>query len=164
MIVLISPVAGLVVLAALDLATAHGSGHFTGSVLHARSAGDIRDLIVRRYHAAWEELHNHAMPAATALALLAVGLAIRYRQRLLAPVGGDPVWQAALAGGLAAGVIGALAEDSGPVLLVVAVFALCCVVTYLWGRPPRRAVSSRSRGRLRAARSHARTRSGAPSL
>ena len=31
---------------------------------------------------------------------------------------------AALAGGLAAGVVGALVEDSGPVLLVVAVFAL----------------------------------------
>ncbi len=39
------------------------------------------------------------------------------------------------AGGLAAGVVGALVEDSGPVLLVVAVFALGCVATYLWGRP-----------------------------
>ena len=71
LIVLISPMAGLVALAALDLATAHGSGHFTGSVLHARSAGDLRDVIVRRYTAAYDELKNHAMPAATALALSA---------------------------------------------------------------------------------------------
>ena len=49
LIVLVSPVAGLVALAALDLATAHGAGHFTGSILHARSAGDLRDVIVRRY-------------------------------------------------------------------------------------------------------------------
>ena len=49
---LISPIVGLVALAALDLATAHGTGHYTGSVLHARSAGDIRDIIVRRYTAA----------------------------------------------------------------------------------------------------------------
>jgi hypothetical protein len=131
--VLISPVAGLVALAGIDLATAHGGGHFTGSVLHVRSVGDVRDIIVRRYGAAWGELHNHTMPAATGLALVAGAVALRRRTRLLAPVGGDPGWLAALCGGLAAGVVGALAEDSGPVLLVVAVFALGCVLSYLWG-------------------------------
>jgi hypothetical protein len=135
LIVLVSPVAALVALAALDLATAHGSGHFTGSVLHARSAGDLRDIIVRRYGAAWDELRNHVMPVATGVALLYAGVAVRSRTRLLAPVGGDPAWLAALAGGLAAGVVGALVEDSGPVPLVVAVFALGCVLSYLWGRP-----------------------------
>jgi hypothetical protein len=135
LIVLISPVAGLVALAGIDLATAHGGGHFTGSVLHVRSVGDVRDILVRRYGAAWGELHNHAMPAATGLALLSGAVGIRRRARLLAPVGGDPGWLAALAGCLAAGVVGSLAEDSGPVLLVVAVFALGCVLSYLWGRP-----------------------------
>jgi hypothetical protein len=135
LVVLVSPLAGLVALAGIDLLTAHGGGHFTGSVLHVRSAGDLRDIIVRRYGAAWGELHNHVMPVATGLALLAGGVGVRRRGRLLAPVGGDPGWLAALSGGLAAGVVGALAEDSGPVLLVVAVFALGCVVGYLWGRP-----------------------------
>lgn len=134
--VLAAPLLGLVALAAIDLATAHGGGHFTGSILHARSAGDLRDVIVRRYTAAWDELHNHTMPAATALALLCGWVGLRRRERLLAPVAGDPAWLAALAGGLTAGVVGALAEDSGPVLLVVAVFALGCVASYLWGRPP----------------------------
>jgi len=137
LIVLVSPVAGLMALAALDLATAHGSGHFTGSVLDARSAGDIRDIIVRRYSAAYDELKNHLMPVATALALIASAVAVWRRERICAPVDSDPAWLAALAGGLTAGVIGALSEDSGPVLLVVAVFALGCVLTYLWGRPPR---------------------------
>ena len=99
----------------------------------------MRDLLERRYSAAWRELHNHAMPAATAIALLCAALGVRWRERVLAPVGGDRVWQAALAGGLAAGAVGALVEDSGPVLLVVAVFALGCVLAYLWGRPPLRA-------------------------
>jgi hypothetical protein len=155
LIAIVSPVAGLVVLAAIDLATAHGSGHFTGSVLHARSAGDVRDILVRRYKAAWGELHNHAMPVATALAVAASAAALRARVRLLAPVGGDPAWLAALAGGLAAGVVGALVEDSGPVLLVVAVFALGCVLSYLWA-PPRTA------GRSPAARSRAPRRRAAP--
>src|SRR6185312_7389916 len=138
LIAIASPVAGLLLLAAIDLATAHGSGHFTGSILHARSAGDVRDILVRRYKAAWGELHNHAMPVATAVSLAAAVLALRARDRLLAPVGGDPAWAAALAGGLAAGVAGALVEDSGPVLLVVATFALGCVLSYLWAPPPPR--------------------------
>jgi hypothetical protein len=130
-----TPVLGLLALALIDLATAHSSGHFTGSILHARSAGDLRDVIVRRYTAAWHELKNHAMPYATALALIYAGVGLRRRERPLAPVCGDPGWLAALAGGLTAGVVGTLSEDSGPVLLVVAVFALGCVCAYLWGRP-----------------------------
>jgi hypothetical protein len=135
LLVLASPLVALVALTLIDLATAHGSGHYTGSILHARSAGDLRDVIVRRYTAAWHELKNHAMPVATALALSYAILGVRLRERLLAPVGGDPAWLAALAGGLTAGVIGMLVEDSGPVLLVVAAFALGCVCAYLWGRP-----------------------------
>jgi hypothetical protein len=142
-VVVISPLAGLLALAAIDLATAHGSGHFTGSILHARSPGDLRDVIVRRYGAAWDELKNHAMPVATAFALLYSGLGLRGRDRLLAPVGTDAGWMAALAGGLAAGIVGSLAEDSGPVLLVVAVFALGCVTAYLWGRPQAPAAARR---------------------
>jgi hypothetical protein len=162
--VLIAPVLGLAALAALDLATAHGTGHYTGTVLHARSAGDLRDVIVHRYSAAFGELHNHAMPVATLLALLCAIWGVRRRERLLAPVAGDPAWQAALCGGLAAGVVGALVEDSGPVLLVVAVFALICVLAYLWGRPvPARAATPRgSPGTSRAARSRARTRPAEP--
>jgi hypothetical protein len=135
LLVLASPFVALVALAGLDLVSAHGTGHYTGSVLHARSAGELRDVIVRRYRAAWGELGNHAMPVATALALACCVLGVRRRERLLAPVGCDPAWLAAFAGGLAAGLVGAFSEDSGPVLLVVAVFALGCVATYLWGRP-----------------------------
>jgi hypothetical protein len=135
LIVMAAPVAGLLALAALDLLTAHGSGHFTGSILDARSAADIRDVIERRYTAAWDELRNHLMPFATAVALLLSALAVWRRERVLSPVDSDPAWVAALSGGLTAGIIGALSEDSGPVLLVVAVLMLGCVLAYLWGKP-----------------------------
>jgi hypothetical protein len=136
---LTAPVAGLAVLAALDLATAHGTGHFTGSVLHIRSFADAYDTIVRRYTTAFKELRSGAMPLATALALVGVVLGMRQRERLLSPVANDPGWRAALAGGLTAGVVGALVEDSGPVLLVVAVFVSICLLGYMWGRPSTRA-------------------------
>jgi hypothetical protein len=135
-VVLVSPLLALLALAILDLLSAHGSGHYTGSILHASSPGELRDVIVRRYKAAWGELHNHAMPIATALALGCAAFAVRSRERLLAPVGGDAGWLAALFGGLTAGVVGAFSEDSGPVLLVVAVFALGCIASYLWGGEP----------------------------
>jgi hypothetical protein len=159
LIVLISPVVGLVALAALDLATAHGTGHYTGSVLHAHSAGEIRDIIVRRYTAAYDELKHGGMPFATALALVVSALGVHQHRRLLAPVDCDPGWLAALAGGLTAGVIGALSEDSGPVLLVVAVGVLGCVLSYLWGPPPE-SVTPHSPDMTRAERSRARTPSG----
>jgi hypothetical protein len=133
---LAAPLVGLLLLAIIDLATAHGVGHFTGSVLDARSVSDLQDLMVRRYEAAWRELGNGVMPMVTALALLGATAGIRYRERLLEPVRSDPAWLAAFAGGLTAGVVGALCEDSGPVLLVVAVFALACVVAYLGAAPP----------------------------
>ncbi|MGH2874690.1 MAG: hypothetical protein ACRDK7_02975, partial [Solirubrobacteraceae bacterium] len=157
LIVLISPVVGLVALAAIDLATAHGAGHYTGSVLHAHSAGEIRDIVVRRYTAAYDELKHGAMPPATALALVLSALAVRGHRRLLAPVDGDPGWLAALAGGLTAGVIGALSEDSGPVLLVVAVGALGCLLGYLWGRPADVVATPRNQNTSHGERSRART-------
>jgi hypothetical protein len=150
LLVMVAPVMGLIALAVLDLATAKGSGHFTGSVLDARSAGEIRDIIVRRYGAAWDELKNHLMPVATGLALIGSAIAVRRRERVCAPVDSDPAWLAALAGGLTAGVIGALTEDSGPVLLVVAVFALTCVLAYLWGRPRPTAALSNQPGQRTA--------------
>jgi hypothetical protein len=164
LIVMAAPVLGLVALAAIDLTTAHGSGHFTGSVLDARSPGDIRDIIVRRYGAAWDELKNHLMPLATALALVASWIAVRRRDRVLAPVHGDPAWLAALSGGLTAGVIGALSEDSGPELLVVAVFVLACVLGYLWGGALSAGAATSSNPSMSpATRSRARTPSAAPS-
>ncbi len=162
LVVLLSPVAGLVALAALDLAFAHGTGHFTGSVLDARSADDLRDVIVRRYTGAWNELRNHAMPVACAVALAAAALGVRRRARVLAPVASDPAWTAALAGGLAAGFVGALVEDSGPVLFVVAVFTLGCVLSYICGKP--RAVSepAQTTTGLRSGTSHAAGRGDTP--
>jgi hypothetical protein len=159
LLILIAPAAGLLALAALDLATAHGSGHFTGSILHARSAGDLHFVLERRYGAAYDELRHGAMPVATALGLIAAAIGLRRRERLLDPVAGDPAWLAALAGGLAAGVVGALTEDSGPVLFVVAVFVLICVLGYLWGKPPPSGpgATRRSAGTSRAGRSRART-------
>jgi hypothetical protein len=130
---LATPVAALVALAALDLATAGGRGHYTHDVIQVHSAANLHDVIVRRYALAWEQLKRKDLLTATVVGLLAVAYAVRNR-RLFAVLP-DPAWRAALLGGLTAGVVGALTEDSGPMLFIVAVFVLACVTAYIRGAP-----------------------------
>jgi len=75
------------------------------------------------------------MPLLTLIALLAAAYALRYRERIYAPLRGSPSWTAALAGGLTASVIGALFNDSGPILLAFGVFVLACATSYIRGDP-----------------------------
>jgi hypothetical protein len=128
------PAAALVGLAGLDLVTG-GDGHFTRTVLQADDGGALWDVVKRRYTLAFNVLTGGAMPFITAVALLAAAYGWRYRDRIYAPLRGSPPWQAALLGGLAASVAGALFNDSGPILLVFGVFVLACVTAYVRGDP-----------------------------
>ena len=128
------PVVALLALAALDLATG-GNGHFTRTILQAESAGSLWDVVTRRYTLAFNVLKDGAMPFVTTLALLGIGYALRYRERIYAPLGGDPSWHAALVGGLTASIVGALFNDSGPMLLAFGVFVLACSTAYIRGDP-----------------------------
>jgi hypothetical protein len=121
-------------LALLDIATG-GNGHFTRTVLQAESSGALWDVVARRYTLAFDVLKTGAMPFVTVVALLGVAYAVRHRERIYAPLRGSPAWGAALAGGLAASVAGALFNDSGPILLVFGVFVLACVTAYVRGDP-----------------------------
>jgi hypothetical protein len=128
------PVLALGALAAVDLATG-GNGHFTRTVLRAQSGDALEDVVTRRYELAFNALTRGLMPFATGLALLAIAYAVRHRERIFAPLQGDPAWRAALSGGLAAAVAGALSNDSGPVLLLFGAAALAVATAYVRGDP-----------------------------
>jgi hypothetical protein len=127
-----APLAGLGLLALIDLATG-GDSHFTRSVLRADGGSDVWDIVARRYELAGRQAVRGMMPAVTLIALLAVALGLRRRERLLAPVGGDPAWRALLTGLVAAGIAGALFNDSGPVLLLFETFIAASLVLYVRG-------------------------------
>ena len=131
---LLAPVLAVVALALLDLATG-GNGHFTRTILEADSAGALWDVVERRYTLAFNVLKTGAMPFVATLAVLAAAYAVRFRERVYAPLRGSPAWRAALAGGLSASVVGAAFNDSGPILLVIGVFVLACVTAYVRGDP-----------------------------
>jgi hypothetical protein len=128
------PVVALVLLAGLDLATG-GDGHFTRTVLQADSAGSLWDVVTRRYTLAFNVFAQGAMPLIMVVGVLAVAYAVRYRERIYAPLRGSPSWRAALIGGLTASVVGALTNDSGPLLFVFGVAVLTCATAYVRGDP-----------------------------
>ena len=131
---LAAPVLAVVGLALLDLATG-GNGHFTRTILEAESGAALWDVVERRYTLAFSVLRTGAMPFVATLAVLAAAYGVRYRERIYAPLRGSPAWRAALTGGLAASVVGAAFNDSGPILLVIGVFVLACVTAYVRGDP-----------------------------
>lgn len=128
------PVAALAALALLDLATG-GDGHFTRTVLHADSAGSLWDVVKRRYTLAFNVFGLGAMPFIMLVGVLAVAYAVRYRERIYAPLGGSPSWRAAFIGGLTASIAGALFNDSGPLLFAFGVAVLTLATAYVRGDP-----------------------------
>jgi hypothetical protein len=127
------PFGALGVLIAIDLGLSGGS-HLTRNLLRASDAGELLELVTRRYQLAWRVLTGGDKPALFLGAALAVAFAWRNRQRLYGALP-HRAWAAALVGGLAAGVCGMLVNDSGPVLLINAVFGLAALTAYLLGRP-----------------------------
>ena len=150
---LLTPVAGLAALAAVDLATA-GDGHFTRTVLHG-SLSDQIDTFERRYELAWNILKSGYGPLLVALCALAVAYAVKHRRRIYGGVETDPVWRAALLGGLGASISGSLFNDSGPTLLFIGVVALVFLTTYLRAGPNGPAAGGPSSEELAAQRSAA---------
>jgi hypothetical protein len=131
-----SLVLALALLAALDLASG-GGAQFTRQVLHAHSLGDLLQTLGRRLSESYDALTTGLVWLAVLVCLAAAALAIRYRRRLLAPAGGANAWAACLGGGLGGSLLGSLANDSGPRLLLVGCFMLMCVLAYLHGTPER---------------------------
>jgi len=133
-IAVLTPLAGLAGLAAIDLATG-GDAHFTRTVLDG-SVSDQLDTFQRRYELAWHILKSGYAPLLLFLCVLAVTYAYKYRRRVYGlAVETDPVWRACLFGGLGAAVSGSLFNDSGPVLLFIGVVALVFLTSYLRAGP-----------------------------
>jgi hypothetical protein len=132
--VLLVPVAGLALLAAIDIVTG-GNSHFSRSVLGAGSLEELWRTFERRYELAYQQLVRGLMPVLTFLAVLAAVYGIRFRTSLLSQVRDTDSWSAALAGALAGSVAGALSNDSGPLILVYGVITAAFVVIYLRGDP-----------------------------
>lgn len=135
------PAAGLAFIGLVDAVTG-GESHLTRTFQDAGGAGDIFTVIARRFRSSVQGAQAGGVWIVVlgAMALLAWGW-IR-REHLLSPLvqpGEDAAarrpYRAALAGGVAATVVGALANDSGPAILIIGTIYLSMGVLYLRGRP-----------------------------
>jgi hypothetical protein len=154
------PAAAVGLLALLDLVTG-ASSHFARNVLESQGGASLWDVVGRRYQLAYRALFRGLMPLSVIVSIAATVAAIAMRHRLYAALPG-PAWRAALLGGLASGVVGALTTDSGPLLFVVAVVVLGVITAYLAGGAGHPAVAAAAAGaRARPAESE---RPAAPAM
>ena len=137
-IAIVTPVLAVGALVAVDLVTG-GDAHLTRSVLDADSPGELVDVVERRFDISWDNLKQGTTPLSVGLFALALGYGIARRRELFAPLRGDRAFAAGMWGALAATVVGALANDSGPTIFLVGAAALVLAAGYLAGKPlPRR--------------------------
>jgi len=130
------PVAGLAALVALDLATG-GGAHLTRSVVEAGSPADVLEVVERRLRLSVSGLTSSAARVNTVMSVALIGFGVWKRRELFAPLEHAEPFRAGLVGALAAVVVGALANDSGPVILFVGTLALVLAVAYVQAGTPR---------------------------
>ena len=133
-IALLAPARGLAALVAIDLVTG-GDAHLTRSVLDADSPGELWDVAERRFDTSWESLKQGTTPLSVAVFAAALVYGVMRRRELLGPLGGDRAFAAGIWGTLAATVVGALANDSGPTIFLIGAVALVLAVAYVTGKP-----------------------------
>jgi hypothetical protein len=128
------PVAAVVGLVALDLLTS-GGAHLTRTVVHGNGPGELVDIIHRRLTISVNGLSNVPVSIVCGIGVVACAVAIRRRERLYAPLSSHPAFMAGIWGGFSAIVIGALSNDSGPVIFALGFLGLLFATGYVWGRP-----------------------------
>jgi hypothetical protein len=129
-ILLVAPVVGLAALALLDLVTG-GDAHFSRSVLEAGGLDEVADIAERRVRLSYRSLGRGAIPFLVAFALVGLAVGFLRRDALLAATEDAPGVRAAVYGVLAAVLIGALTNDSGPIILLIGSSYLLFAVVYL---------------------------------
>ncbi|MGK2878717.1 MAG: hypothetical protein ACSLFF_09130 [Solirubrobacterales bacterium] len=135
------PFIGLGLIALLDSATG-GESHLTRTVFEANGAGDLWKVADRRFSASIESAKSDGIWVVVLAALGALLWGWIKRERLFSRLtegGEDPVarrpFRAGIVGALGGTVVGALANDSGPVILIIGTIYLCMGLLYLRGRP-----------------------------
>jgi hypothetical protein len=127
-----APVLAIGALILLDVVTG-GGAHLTKSVVHAHGSGDLVDVVRRRFEGSFSTLSNPGWLAVFLLALTAVVWLAVQRRRLLDSLPGPLA--AGLVGAWFAVVVGAISNDSGPLILIIGAIFLLLGTGYARSRP-----------------------------
>jgi hypothetical protein len=92
------------------------------------------DIVKRRFDTSWEGLKQGTTPLSVGLLAAALVYGVIRRRDLFAPLEGDRAFAAGMWGTLAATVVGALANDSGPTIFLIGATALVLAAAYVAGK------------------------------
>ena len=129
-LIVVAPLIALAALAVLDTVSG-GNAHFTRSVLDAGGLGNLADIAQRRVELSYRSLTRGIIAPLVVIALGALIWGIRSRSRLFVLLERVPGVKAGLAGAFVAVVVGALSNDSGPMILLIGTSYLGLAVGYL---------------------------------
>jgi hypothetical protein len=104
-------------------------------VLRAGGLHELGDVAQRRLELSYHSLRGGVTGLLVAAAIVAFLLGIRYRRSLLAPLSRAPGVRAGFVGAAAAVVVGALSNDSGPIIFLIGTVYLLLFVGYLQSMP-----------------------------
>jgi hypothetical protein len=126
------PVLGVLALIGLDLVTG-GGAHLTRTVVHGEGASGFFDIVKRRSVISWRGLSDTWILVICLVGIVCFVWGYRNRARVFAPLSGHPAFMAGIWGGLSATVIGALGNDSGPVIFALGFLILLFATGYVRG-------------------------------
>jgi len=131
LLIVAAPVAAVGLLALIDLASGANS-HLTRSVLDAGGLNQVAEVAQRRLELS---AHSFARPVVYLFMPLVVAVAVLAylgRDRLSDWLGDVPAMRAGMAGALAAVLIGALANDSGALVIEIGAAYLTAFLGFAW--------------------------------
>jgi hypothetical protein len=131
LLVVAAPVAAVALLALADLLSG-ANAHLTRSVLDAGGLGDLGDVAQRRLELSAHSFVRPVVFVFMPLIVLAAVLAIRDRRRIGAWLSGHGAMRAGLIGAIVATLAGALANDSGALLLEIGAAYLLVFAGFAW--------------------------------
>jgi hypothetical protein len=133
LLVIAVPFVALALLALGDLLSG-ANAHLTRSVLDAGGLDDLGDVAERRLRLSAKSLLRPLSLIFLPIVAILAGLAVARRERLRAWLAGLPAMRAGLLGALVATVVGALANDSGALVLEIGAVYLLVFAGFAWAQ------------------------------
>jgi hypothetical protein len=136
-VAVIVPVLAVGVLVLLDLAIG-GGAHLTRTLSSSSGPGDLGKVLIRRWRLSTAGLTHGSTPFTIGICLILLVLGVIRRRELLAPLAGqrDRPLRAAFVGSFFAVVAGALANDSGPMIVMIGTGSLLLALGYVRSGTP----------------------------
>lgn len=126
-----APLVAVLALVGIDLAIG-GDAHLSRSVLDAGGLDQLGEVVERRVRLGARSFGRFVDSTFYMIALALIIAAVAFRRRILSWFADRPAARAGLVGGIVASVVGALANDSGSLLLLVGTAYLAGFIGLAW--------------------------------